>query len=209
MGGCQMVESSGKVARRLAVLAVLLAFGCTPEPSGGDTQTSPGDNLLVASAMAVLPPSGLAPADLPDPGSDGAQAVAQFCASCHALPSPTTHSATDWPVVMRRMWLRIDFVAESHGLPSPTAAERLTITHYMLDNALRVADTELPDLRGRDQFLEKCTRCHELPDPAQNTNQDWPTVVIRMRQHMVDLLKDSPPQGEIQDIITYLQAVSQ
>jgi cytochrome c2 len=110
---------------------------------------------------------------------------------------------------MRRMWLRIERVQETHGVPSPDAAERLTMTRYMLDHALRVAEMDLPDLRGRDQFMTTCTRCHELPDPSQHTNQDWPTVVIRMRQHMVDLLGDSPRQSEIQDIITYLQAVSQ
>lgn len=204
-----MYESSRRVARRLAAFAVLLVFGCTPEPSGGDAQTSVGDNVLVASAMAVLPPQGTSPSDLPNPDSDGARAVAQFCVMCHAIPSPTMHSATDWPVVIRRMWLRTDYVSESHGVPSPNAAQRQTITQYMLDHALRVAETELPNLRGRDQFLETCTRCHELPDPMQHTNQDWPTVVIRMRQHMVDLLNDSPPQGEIQDIITFLQGASQ
>jgi hypothetical protein len=204
-----MYGSSGRIGPHLAVLPVLLMFGCTPEPGGQDTSTNTEDNVLIASAMAVLPPQGTSPSDLPDPGSDGAQGVAQFCATCHALPSPLTHSATDWPSVMRRMWLRIDYVAESYGVPTPNAALRLTITRYMLDNALRVADTDLPDLRGRDRFLETCTRCHELPDPAQHTNQDWPTVVIRMRLHMVDLLGDSPPQAEIQDIITYLQAVSQ
>jgi len=30
-----------------------------------------------------------------------------------------------------------------------------------------------------------------------------------MRLHMEDLLGDSPPQSEIQDIITYLQGASQ
>ena len=161
--------------RRLAWIGVplLLAWtvGCgETAPPGEDVteseQTATTDDLVTASARVSLPPPGLAPSDLPDPNSEGAQLLRQYCTSCHALPSPATHSATDWPVVLRRMWLRTEGVADEYNLPVPDPRERVVILDYLLENALVVTQAELPAGPGRNVFAAECARCHELPDPA-------------------------------------------
>ncbi len=191
-------------------VAALALVACTAPPSD-DTPArtrSQSDNLVLASAKALMPPEGTQRADLPLPDSEGAMLLDQYCTVCHGLSSPGTHSTTDWPVVMRRMWLRTERVAEQHDIPVPNAAERLTMTRYMLEHAFEVAGDDLPDFVGREYYMLTCERCHALPDPRQHTSQDWPAVVTRMRQHMVDLLGNAPIEAELQDISAYLQQVS-
>ncbi len=151
---------------------------------------------------------GVGPGDLPDPESEGAQHLRQYCTACHALPGPQTHSATDWPVVLRRMWMRIDGLDPKYAVPIPTAGERVVLMRYLLDNALQVSRAELPSGQGRQLYMTECSRCHELPDPRQHTASDWPAVVIRMREHSVQMLRRSPPQSQVQEIILYLERAS-
>jgi cytochrome c5 len=200
-------------ARRWAGAFMLLWLaGCDPAPAGqeGDEARAPSvtDNLILASSMVALPPPGTAPADLPEPSSDGAAHLREFCTACHALPSPSTHSATDWPVVLRRMWLRIEGVAAQYDLPVPSSAERVAMLNYLLEHSLEVTGSTLPDAPGRQLFSSTCSRCHELPDPRQHSSNDWAAVVIRMRQHMVQMLRESPPQTQVQEIILYLERAS-
>jgi len=194
-------------------LLLVWTVGCGEAvPSGGDAttsqQTATTDDLITASARVSLPPAGTAPSDLPDPNSEGAQFLRQYCTACHALPSPATHSATDWPVVLRRMWLRTEGVAEEYNLPVPDPRERVVILDYVLEHALVVRRAELPAGPGRNLFAANCARCHELPDPSQHSSNDWPAVVIRMRQHMVQMLGQSPQQSDVQEVILYLERVS-
>jgi cytochrome c5 len=170
-------------------------------------QQTPGQDLVTASALVGLP-VGTAPADLPDSGSEGAQTYEKFCSACHGIPSPSAHSATDWPVVLRRMWLRTEGLPAGYTVPVPDQRERLLIQNYLLEHALKVTNAELPAGPGRDLFESTCSRCHELPDPRQHAEQDWAAVVIRMRQHMVQILHQSPPQNQIQEIILYLEQAS-
>lgn len=192
---------------------VLLWFGACSTQQGSQEEAqgnapSVTDNLILASSMVALPPPGTAPEDLPDPESDGAALLRKYCTACHALPSPQTHSATDWPVVLRRMWLRAEGVSDQFDVPVPTSAERITLLNYLLDHALKVSNSGLPPGAGRELFSSTCDRCHELPDPSQHSSNDWAAVVIRMRQHMVQMLRESPPQSQIQEIILYLERAS-
>ncbi len=193
-----------------AVVWALAACG-EPAPSDQSADTTPQSgvsDVVLASAMVGLP-AGTAPAELPDPESEGAQALAKFCATaCHGAPSPGAHSATDWPVVLRRMWLRTEGLPASYAVPVPDARERVLILNYLLSHALEVSEAELPARPGRELFTSTCSRCHELPDPRQHTANDWAAVVIRMRQHMVQMLRQSPPQNQVQEIILYLEQVS-
>jgi cytochrome c5 len=170
--------------------------------------TGVNDRLILASAKTALPPPGVAAADLPDPNSEGAKAVAQFCITCHNLPSPTIHSATDWPSVMRRMWLRMDLLPEGLRVPVPTEEQRQAILNYLLGHALQVSGTNLPEGPGRSTFSKMCSRCHALPDPRQHSTADWPAVVTRMEQRMDQMKVDRPGQGQVSEIILYLQAAS-
>jgi len=164
--------------------------------------------LLLASAKAALPPPGLSAADLPDPQSEGARFLAQFCAICHNLPAPTTHSATDWPGVVRRMWLRMELLPAGLRVPVPTEEQRQAILNYLLAHALQVSGANLPEGPGRATFSKMCSRCHALPDPRQHSSADWPAVVMRMEQRMDQMKVDRPAQAQVSEIIVYLQRAS-
>lgn len=172
------------------------------------SRTEPDDRLLLAAAKVALPPPGVQASDLPDPHSPGAQAVVKYCTACHNLPAPTIHSATDWPGVVRRMWLRMDRLPPDLQVPVPTPAERHYILDYLVSNALQVSGLTLPPGRGRETFSQACSRCHALPDPYQHSPDDWPTVVRRMEQRMTQMNVEVPQPREIGEILTYLQTVS-
>lgn len=192
----------------------VLAVGCTGSSSSGDpgdsaaASSDPQGALLLASARVALPPPGFSPADLPNPESQGAQNVGEFCTACHALPSPPTHSATDWPSVVRRMWLRMEEIDDSFGVPVPTGPQRLVMMEYLIENALQVRASSLPTGPGRDQFVATCSRCHELADPRQHSPEDWVAVARRMSGHIEQMLGDFLPPAEFQQIVLYLQAAS-
>ena len=202
----------------LIVVAALTACGggasqqADSQAAGADTagQATPGvnDRLLLASASAALPPPGLTAADLPDPQSEGAQAMGQFCTACHNLPAPTIHAATDWPGVLRRMWLRMELLPAGLVVPVPSEQQRQAILNYALAHALQVSGASLPEGAGRATFSRMCSRCHALPDPRQHSTADWPAVVMRMEQRMDQLKVDRPAQGQVSELILYLQEAS-
>ena len=203
---------------RTAVLSLVIV-ACSPSrqeqpATGADTSTAaPGDSLtpqdqrLLAAAKIALPPSGLVAESLPDPSSVGAGLLVQYCVQCHALPAPAMHGAVDWPIVLRRMWLRIDMMRGTLGLQSPSAPARLQVARYLTANALRVA-SRLPALPARELFAATCTRCHALPDPRAHAPQDWPGVVLRMEQNMVRMRVSVPSREQSQQIMAYLDGAS-
>ncbi len=165
------------------------------------------DELLLAAANIALPPPGVTPADLPEPNSKGAQLVAQFCAQCHNLPTPVMHSATDWPSIARRMWLRTEWLSPSLGVKVPSMAERFAMLEYLTANALKVSAANLPPGAGRESFELVCSRCHALPDPRVHSPADWPAVYSRMQQNM-ERMKVAPlTRSQTADILLYLQSV--
>ena len=165
-------------------------------------------DLFLASAMAALPPAGLTLADLPSPDSRGAQLVLQYCTACHALPSPRAHSATDWPRVVRRMWLRIERVGPRFDVQVPSTAERVVILPYLVENGLEVTTAELPAAPGRELFRKTCSQCHALPDPGQHSPVEWATVVRRMTQHRQDMLRITTNRSDLEQITRYLERAS-
>src|SRR5579862_5810742 len=110
----------------MALMAACQQGGQPPAPPAQTVTTAPSrsDVLLDAAARIALPPPGLQSVDLPDPNTQGAQLEAKYCGQCHSLPAPAAHSAVDWPIVTRRMWLRMEFLPESLGVQVPTDAER-------------------------------------------------------------------------------------
>jgi cytochrome c5 len=198
----------------LTFVLVLLA-GCAertpPVEESSRQQAGPptSEDLLLAAARVALPPAGVTPADLPDPESAGAQHLVRYCTACHALPSPASHSATDWPGVVRRMWLRMDLIDPSYNVPVPNGAERLVLSDYLIANALQVRRAGLPAGAGRDLFVSTCGRCHELPDPSQHSPADWAEVVRRMQGHIETMLGETMSQTDSRRITAYLQSASQ
>jgi cytochrome c5 len=203
----------------LAILAVAFPTACAQPASdmatSGDTAGAAQagsytqDDLILAAAKIALPPSGITKADLPDPESQGAAYVQTFCSRCHNLPTPLMHSATDWPGVTRRMWLRMDRIDPKYAIPVPELADQLVILQYLTDNALKVSDQNLPDFPGRDVFERTCSQCHELADPRQHSPGDWYVVVRRMNQHMQEILGQEMNADQIQQITLYLQKASE
>jgi cytochrome c5 len=163
---------------------------------------------IFAAALVALPPAGITAASLPDPESPGAKKVAEVCSGCHNIPSPTAHSATDWPSVARRMWLRIDLLPRDLTVSSPSMADRQIMLKYLLDHSLKVSNANLPEGAGREAFVETCGRCHALPDPRQHSAADWPTVVLRMGERMDQMKVTRAPQQQTQELVQYLQRVS-
>lgn len=141
----------------------------------------------------ILPPS-ITPAQLPDPGSDGARLAARYCVQCHYLPNPHMHTAQRWgPVIERMVWrmrgkgnmgqLMRDMMAD---VQAPTAAEAETLAAYLREHGQREIDPQHPALRSTagDMYSIACSQCHALPDPQRHTASEWPLVVQRMRGHM-------------------------
>lgn len=166
------------------------------------------DDLLLASSKVALPPPGVLPEHLPDPGSEGAELVQRYCTACHELATPRAHSRTDWPRVTRRMWLRIDGLEAGFGVPVPTSAERLLILRYLIDNALAVSNTTLPPGPGRSLFGTTCGRCHELPDPTHHSYEEWVVVARRMMDRMQTMLGATLTPEEYSQILLYLETTS-
>jgi cytochrome c5 len=178
--------------------------------AGDSTQvaSAANDRLLLAALRVALPPPGVSAQDLPDPHAPGAGFLAEFCTRCHNLPTPTIHSATDWPSVVRRMWLRMDRLSPEFGVPIPTPAQRQVMLAYLIDNALKVSGADLPAGPGRATFSQVCSRCHSLPDPRQHSPDDWPAVVMRMETRMQQMQVNRPQQAQMQEILAYLQQSS-
>jgi cytochrome c5 len=199
-------------------LALAAALACGGKPAQQAAATADAgsqglvktgrERLILAAAEVALPPPGVSPADLPDPNSQGAKDVAQFCTSCHNLPTPGAHSATDWPSVARRMWLRMGMLPPGLQVPVPTEQQRQAILNYLLGHALQVSGASLPPGPGRETFSRTCSQCHALPDPRQHSQADWPVVVQRMYSHMAQMKVTPPNQAGVTQIIAYLQQVS-
>lgn len=202
----------------VGTLSALLA--CRREAPANNTGASPGaqgtqptglnrqDELLLAAANIALPPSGVTAADLPEPNSKGAQLVGENCGQCHSIPTPQMHSATDWPSIARRMWLRMELLPLVLQVKVPSVAERFAILEYLNANALKVSGSTLPPGVGRETFSEVCSRCHALPDPRTHSREDWPTVYSRMERNMERMKVPPPTREQTSDIILYLQMVA-
>lgn len=207
------------LGRLAAGILILAGTGCKDLTRSGAveaTEAPPatavlpaGETVLLAATMIALPPPGLAPADLPDAASSGARLVGTYCGQCHALPAPSMHSATDWPRVLRRMWLRMDRLPETFGIASTDEGDRVTLLNYLMANALRVSDENLPAGTGREEFAEVCSRCHALPDIRIHASRDWPAVFMRMERNMEKMGVRLPTRLETGKILGYLQEAAQ
>lgn len=200
------------VRRFAGALLVLLAAGCQPaaeQPAAAaGPGLSPNDQLILASARAAMPPEDFDVSTLPDAESADAKLMMSFCGQCHAVASPGTHSAVEWPVVVRRMWLRMEMLPESLAIRVPEVGERVRITSYLTANALKVSPDNIPPGNGQAAFVEVCSRCHALPDPRIHTARDWPAVFLRMEGNIQRMKVRGPTQEQTGQILTYLQEVA-
>ncbi|MFZ5876301.1 MAG: hypothetical protein ACOYXU_07815 [Nitrospirota bacterium] len=164
-------------------------------------------------------PLGIAPDALPDPGGPGADLMQRYCVQCHDLPSPSLHTAQEWPAVAARMFQRMDRMADGRhhlgmrrrhmlSVQAPTASERDTLLAYLAQHAIRPAaphppgSPETPELT---MFRQTCSRCHALPHTASHTANEWPLVVERMRTNMERMGAPGISNQERDAIVGYLQ----
>jgi cytochrome c5 len=159
----------------------------------------------------VLPP-GIDLALLPESQSQGALLLSRYCSQCHNLPGPGTHTAEEWPAVVERMNLRMQMMSgpDMMGMmvDSPDESELQAILRYLQEYAQKPIDEaqydDLDTSAGR-AFQSTCSLCHALPDPQQHTSEEWPAVVVRMKQNMVTQGKTVPDEATIGEIVEFLQ----
>jgi len=195
----------------LVVVAVAAGAACKEPPRGvaaPAAQMTRGDRLLLTAAAIALPPDWIGPTDLPQQDARGAKLVVAYCRQCHALPTPRAHGAADWPVVARRMWLRMEGLPESLRVEVPSLSDRADILQYLTANALKVGVTPPPPGKGREAFLASCSRCHAAPDPGLHSKEEWPVVLARVERNMKRMNVATPTGLESEDILSYLQSVS-
>ena len=159
---------------------------------------------MISSIGGGLPPADFGPENLPDPDSRSALLLQAYCVQCHSLPTPRMHAAAEWPILMRRMLMRVQTLENRMGGPIteqiagemalegarvtilPTAAELDTLLAYLRDNALPVVDAgELGSGPDVELYAAKCSICHETPDPAAIQVADAQALLARMQANMV------------------------
>ncbi len=196
----------------LVIFTVAAGLACREPPRGAAAppaaQWSRGDRLLLAAATIALPPDWIGPSDLPQADSRGARLVVAYCRQCHALPTPRAHGAADWPMVVRRMWLRMEGLPESLRVEVPSLSDRSDILEYLTANALKVGGAPPPPGKGREAFLTSCSRCHAAPDPGLHSKEEWPVVLARVERNMKRMNVATPTGLESEDILSYLQSVA-
>ena len=172
---------------------------------------------------ALIMPEGISADSLPDPNSGGAHLEERYCVQCHGLPSPASHNATDWEPVFRRMVLMMERsgsmgmmgkgmmnrgrMGMMQAVSIPNSEEQIKLLTYLQAHSLKsITKENIPETgsEGASLFSSKCSRCHALPDPAQHTASEWPAVVSRMRQHLIQYKMNDLTDEQAKAINGYL-----
>jgi cytochrome c2 len=169
----------------------------------------------------ILPPS-VEPAQLPEPGSEGARLATRYCVQCHYLPNPEMHTAARWKVSVERMVWRMQGKGNMGELmkemmdrvEAPSVREVAVLTAYLQKHGQIEMDPAHPALKSEQgqRYSIACSQCHELPEPKRHTVREWPGVVERMKRHMAwanmvsgpDSLKTNPVL-DTAEIVRFLQ----
>ncbi len=164
---------------------------------------------MMNQMMPDLVPPGVNPQDLPDPTSKGAQLLVYYCTACHNLPSPSMHSAPEWPIITDRMFRRMSRMSGGMmmNIEMPSPEEQRIIVSYLESHGMKsVSPGTLPspESKGAVFFKEFCSQCHALPDPKLHTPNEWAAVVEKMRGHMQAMNKKVIPEGEKKEVLSYL-----
>lgn len=154
MKKCKLILQSGTATALAASLAVMPSFAGDENPfqlkevspsSHGQVKLAQGmcgacgGNWEGSCGGMMGRPTAIGPAELPDPKSEGAKLVTEFCVQCHDLPSPKQHSASGWPPTVDRMYNRINMMSTSNNpmqIKVPTEAELGKITAYLQAHAI-------------------------------------------------------------------------
>lgn len=179
---------------------------------------------MISSIGAGLPPSSFQAEHLPEPGARGAALLQAYCVQCHWMPAPQMHAAQEWPILLRRMYMRAGALRERMGGPFtdgtmgeilmsgmstvevPSASDQDSLLAYLTRNALPTApDSEIGEGAEARLFVERCSVCHEIPSPAAHTPGEWALVVGRMQGNMVWNGVRPLDESELGRIVGFLQ----
>lgn len=179
---------------------------------------------LVASTGTGLPPSSYRLADLPEPDARGAALQQVYCVQCHGLASPRMHTAEEWPILLRRMFMRArtleDRLGGSRiegtvsemlmaGLQSaniPTPEDEDSLVAYFIRHGLPAAEPgEIGDEPEARLYTEVCSRCHEVPSPTAHGPEGAEALVARMIGMMDILGMESPDASQREQLVDYLR----
>jgi len=153
----------------------------------------------VATLGTGLPPRELSRRELPESDAMGAGLLTVYCVQCHWLPTPEMHSSAEWEILMRRMLLRAELLADrarGEHIPErftsgaqfnvvPTATHRDSMLTYLKRNALPVTEPRrLPGTPTADLYVDQCAVCHQTPAPTAHTASEWEPVLERMQENM-------------------------
>jgi len=159
-------------------------------------------------------PPGINPNQLPEPKSEGARLLGQYCSQCHGVPGPGLHTPNEWPNVITRMNRRMQMMSGGRmmmRIEAPNDNELKILMAYLEKNAQqtiaanKLAGANTPEGQA---FQKICAQCHALPDPAQHTSNEWPAVIERMRKNMSSMGKQLPDQSTADKILGFLQTHS-
>ncbi|MDH5735552.1 MAG: hypothetical protein OEY87_05450 [Gammaproteobacteria bacterium] len=155
----------------------------------------------------IMPP-GITKNQLPDPNGSGAALMENYCTQCHALPGPGRHTADEWPQVFNHMLTLMDVANKFGGLlghvKTPDNIERQQLINYLQRYALRGLKQK-PQGYGATAFENHCNACHQLPDPAYYSAQQWPDIIKRMQHHMTVMQYSAPSIDAMMQIQLFLQ----
>lgn len=218
--GCNREEASPAPLQVSTVDTVLVELGgiSTEQLSRGQRWR------MISSIGAGLPPSSFQAEHLPEPGARGAAMLQAYCIQCHWMPAPQMHAAQEWPILLRRMYMRAGALRERMGGPLtdgtmgeilmsgmstaevPSASDQDSLLAYLVRNALPTAErSEMGEGPEATLFLERCSVCHEIPSPTAHTPDEWVLVVGRMQGNMVWNGVRPLDESELGRIVRFLQ----
>lgn len=188
------------------------AFRMPDMMMGGGMMTRQQMKEMMNSMMPGMLPPGIKPENLPDRNGRGAGLLTRYCTQCHELPSPSMHTAEEWPVIAGRMFARLSMTSGGKGMrmmnmENPSAAEQDTIIDYLKEHSLKsITVGELPaqGSPGATLFKERCSQCHSLPDPKLHTADEWPGIIERMRANMKFMGRKPIAENEEKTMVKYL-----
>lgn len=183
---------------------------------------------LVASTATGLPPNSYRLADLPEPEARGALLQQVYCVQCHGVSSPKMHTAEEWPILLRRMTMRMRTLRDRLGgetiegtvdemlmaglqaanIPTPEDQDSLIayFTRHGLPNA---RPGEIGDGPDDQLYMEYCALCHEAPSRTAHGPEGARALVYRMSA-MMEILDMMPPNdAEKERLVAYLQAAAE
>lgn len=155
-------------------------------------------------------PTGFRKEQLADQSSPGAKLFIRTCAQCHDLPSPKMHTPGEWPAVVERMLQRLRARDELNPgtevltMPDQEGAEHI-VDYLVFHGENQHAPLFTDATPSAVLYRERCSQCHLLPHPVQQTPEEWVSVVDRMQDHMRRAQKNPLTDQEKNTLLRYLK----